>query len=392
MKLLEMITGKKKPLTDADKARMNPALFKQEMAHRQNQSTSQAIGASIGDRATDGKEAYNLADLEMFEGTDAPDVQGQATAGTNATGLRSMMTPEMVPYLDMAENMAASGDAKGAMDIISKLQTDSGRSEDAKKYHRAQRQGYEGTFLDFTKEIRRANQPSDMAHLPLGAKAKGYLILDAEGNRSPVTDAAVTLNDVQNQTGLPKGSSYINAPSAGVLEAQNTRDAALTIYDVVDDALFVGDNPIFGDDYNHDAASQLEAGKAHMTQSDPRLAAYTDYINGVAGQIARTVSGEKGALREEDIQRAIGGLLPKIAYVDTATGNAVKGDSKAVAKIKMRRLRKMLKLPASEMNEELEELEAIQGDKEKSAKPEGAMYEIYVDGKKTWADANGDPI
>lgn len=409
MKLLEMITGKKKPLTDADKARMNPALFKQEMAHRQNQSTSQAIGASIGDRATDGKEAYNLADLEMFEGTDAPDVQGQATAGTNATGLRSMMTPEMVPYLDMAENMAASGDAKGAMDIISKLQTDSGRSEDAKKYQRAQRQGYEGTFLEFVKEIRNANVTPAGTSMT-GAEAKQFQVRLSTGDVLPVTDTATTLQDIKDGARLPEGAKYEYAPAAADKADTRKVSKAMDTVGVMRDKLFNPDTGIMNADYESkmDAegpawlTNRMELAWKNFSQDDPELAAYTNFSDGVLAAIAKSM-GEAGALAEGDVGRSKG-LVPQLPVFDPVAGKYSLGDTPAVSRKKLAAVEYLMKKwsgtqPSNPEESKADIREAMSryeitaeeaaGD---TTKPAGAMYEIYVDGKKTWADANGDPI
>ena len=357
-------------------ALLTPKAYKKSRKDEESSATAKLLSDIIGGQAQEGSAAYDLSDLAIFEGQDAPSMMTDAVKGQDVSGLYRGASTEQATQLDQLKALAGSGDP--TLQSLAMDQYKEFIKPDAALATKAP-----NSYSEYLLTTPSPTPEGYQAFLMSGKRALGGIggdslkldeiaklsIRDSQGLMRPVSSPTLTKQDVRNNVGLAPGEEYIVNPSSGERDVQRARDASMIIYEELDNAYFSGPDPIFGDRYDASPEGQLKAGKDWITQDDPRYASTIDFVKGVAGQLARTISGEKGALRDEDIQRVIQGLIPKIAHLDD-TFTPVKGDTKTVAKIKMKRLRRMMRLPPKELSNELQ----------KEVAKEEQRYNIRIDG------------
>lgn len=158
-------------------------------------------------------------------------------------------------------------------------------------------------------------------------------------------------------------------------EGMEMRDNASAVIDTLEDALFNPQSGIYNDEVwqGEGAAGVIAGGLAgavkDVTQNDPRYKAFSDVRAGSAAQIVRAM-GEKGALSDKDIERALA-LLPNIS------GFRGMPDLPETAQSKLSFLRTMLRIDPKEwapMLDMAEQSGLIEKPKEtKSDMPAGAV-------------------
>lgn len=268
---------------------------------------------------------------------------------------------EQTMQLQQLKDMLGSGDLtlqKLAMDEFAEFSKPVTKTQytDPSSYKEFMLTNPEGTGKEYADFLSRKNRA--LGGIGGGMKISELAkigIKNAEGVIRPIENVSLTALDIENKVGLAEGESYVPMPASTEMDFARTYQKVKLAFSEMDELAFLGDDAIFSEDYTADPGSQLKGTIAHMTQSDPRLAQYTGMIKGVAGQFARIVGGEKGALREEDIQRVVDGLFPQIAHVDMSSGlpRFVKGDTRSVALRKRKFLKTMLQMSPSKMDDVL---------------------------------------
>ena len=356
-------------------AMFTPTAYRRDRGEEKLGASAQTMSDLIGRQAMHHEDAVNLEDLQD-------------------TGMYENAPPELVTQLKQIQGMATSGDpllqqkALAQYDEFIKPPTARAPLQDPNSYREyalTTNNPTKAGYADYmTKKQKREGGIGGGAMSLKDIQDVG--IRNAENVLRPVRNPALTNEDIQTGAGLAPGESYEVMPTAGERDLAGAREASLRGWTEINNLLFAGDDPIFGDDYDSDMASQIQGGIDEFTQANPKLAVYNSTLEGLAAQFARNISGEKGALRTDDIDRAKA-LFPSIPRMTLA--GPKKGDSKVTAMMKMDILTRLLQLPQDAPHEEVEELlqagEALTKAEEDGPDTSGVYGKDYIftwDGEK----------
>jgi len=240
------------------------------------------------------------------------------------------------------DNMMASGNTllqKQARSMIGDYQKRATANQegsvtgDWKKYGRAQGQGYEGSFMDFMKEMRAPGVTVNTgSNMPTVSDLKSMEWLDPEKNKAKEPMIGNTWDDLKGK---------VRVRSEAERQETTKKQNATNILNEVESMLFDDKEGIyntFGSSEDAGIAGKfndmLTANAEYFLQRDPRFKNYTDYVEGTLSSLVKSL-GEVGNLAAEDVARARA-LIPSLF--------GPKVDRADVAREKLNKLRRLINL------------------------------------------------